>query len=188
MRTDLTSPIDGALSNRNAGALAFWEVARSGNGDMRTDLLADDGRDYEELDGIGESTEEMTAAESSAEDRGDKSVFKQYRETLPGETPPYAPKKGKAWIRRRMRMNSRRPGGNRMARVRWAQVSPQKWAILVKQGQVMNKATSMNGVGFIDMSNPMMKWVLYGGIGLLGVGVLLKLAAKRRAPAALPAA
>lgn len=178
MRTDITCPMDAALSGRNAGSKAFWEVARSGNGDMRTDLLADDGRDYEEYDGLGETVEEMSLDESTG-----KTPSKPYREALPGETPPFAPKKGQAWVRRRIPTNSRRPGGNRLVRVRWAQVSPSYWGALIRQGKVMNRTTSLSGLG-LDLSTPAVKYALYGGLGLLGVGVLLKLTrGSRRLPA-----
>ena len=166
MRTDLTTDLDQALSGRNAGSRGYWEVARSGNGNMRTDLLAEDGQDYEELEGLGESVEEMDAAESAAEDRGNQGVFKPYREPLPSEHPPYAPKPGKAWLRRRIRMQSRRAGGNRLARVRWAQVSPVKYNELQKKGLI--KSGAVDGVGFIDISADLIRGVLIGGAVILG--------------------
>lgn len=166
MRTDLTTDLDSALAGRNAGSRGYWEVARSGNGNMKTDLLSEDGQDYEELEGLGESVEEMDAAESAAEDRGNQAVFKPYREPLPSEKPPYAPKPGKAWLRRRIRMQSRRPGGNRLARVRWAQVSPVKFDDLRRKGLI--KAGAVDGLGFMDISGDLIKGFFYGALALGG--------------------
>jgi len=166
MRTNLTCDLDSALSNRNAGSRGYWEVARSGNGNMKTDLLSEDGQDYEELEGLGESVEEMDAAESAAEDRGNQAVFKPYREPLPSEKPPYAPKPGKAWLRRRIRMQSRRPGGNRLARVRWAQVSPVKFDDLRRKGLI--KSGAVDGLGFMDISGDLIKGVFYGALAVVG--------------------
>lgn len=166
MRTDLTSDLDSALSGRNAGSRGYWEVARSGNGNMKTDLLSEDGQDYEELEGLGESVEEMDATESAAEDQGNQGLFKPYREPLPSEHPPYAPKQGKAWIRRRIRMQSRRPGGNRLARVRWAQVSPAKYDDLSRKGLI--KTGAADGVGFMDISGDLIKGCFYGALAVMG--------------------
>lgn len=161
MRTDLTTELDQALSGRDAGSRGYWEVARSGNGNMKTDLLSEDGQDYEELEGLGESVEEMDAAESAAEDRGNQAVFKPYREPLPSENPPYAPKPGKAWLRRRIRMQSRRPGGNRLARVRWVQVSPVKFDDLRRKGLI--KSGAVDGLGFVTLTADLIKGVFIGG-------------------------
>jgi hypothetical protein len=125
VRPNLTTDIDGALSTRNMGSRGFHEVARSGNGNMRTDLLAEDGKDYEELE----------AAEQVVEDRG--SVFRPYRDLRPGEKPPHSPRPGMAWAKRRIRTNSRRPGGRPLVRERWIQVSPRKWDRLRSTGQVL---------------------------------------------------
>lgn len=170
MRTDLTTDLDAALSGRDTGSRGYWECARSGNGNMKTDLLSEDGQDYEELEGLGESVEEMDAAESAAEDRGNQSIFKPYREPLPSEHPPYAPKPGKAWLRRRIRMQSRRPGGNRLARVRWAQVSPSKYADLNRKGLI--KSGAVDGLGFMDISSDLIKGVTIGAVMVIGYQVL----------------
>lgn len=170
MRTDFTTEIDSALAGRNAGEKGYWEVARSGNGNMTTDLLAEDGRDYEELDGLGESVEEMDSAESQAEDNGNQAVFKPYREARPGEKPPYAPKAGKAWLRRRIRMQSRRPGGNRLAKVRWVMVSPQKYQELRAKGLIKleGKLPHISGLGFMDISSDLVKGIVIGGAAAFG--------------------
>lgn len=164
MRTDLTSEIDAALAGRNAGSNGYWECARSGNGDMTTDLLSEDGTNYEELEGLGESVEEMDSYESAAEDKGNRGVLKPYREPLPSEAPPRAPKPGTAWLRRRIPMQSRRPGGNRLVRLRWVQVSPQKYRELQKSGLV--KATVSNtvdGLGFVTLTADLIKGMFIGG-------------------------
>jgi len=163
-RTNISTELDGALAGRNAGSKGFWECARSGNGNMRTDLMDEDGRDYEELEGLGEAIEDMDYDESVAEDRGDRSVFKPFRELRPGEQPPYAPKPGKAWMRRRIRTNNRSPGGNRQTRVRWVQVSPEKYEQLASSGCI--KTSPANGVlGFLpaELQTP---GALAGGVAL----------------------
>lgn len=173
MRTDLTNDIDSALAGRNAGSKGYWEVARSGNGNMRNDLLAEDGQMYDELEGLGESVEEMDGAESRAEDNGNQNALKPYRMPLPGEKPPYAPKQGCTWIRRRMRMQSRRPGGNRLVRTRWVQVTPEKLQEIQSQGLMKNAAASrLAGLGFFDISGDMVKGVFIGGALAAGVWYL----------------
>lgn len=182
MRTDLTNEIDAAMSTRNQGARGFWEVARSGNGNMRTDLLEEDGYDYEELEGVGEAVEEMSLEESVAEDKGNRSIFKPYREALPGEQPPHAPKPGKGWIRRRIRMESRRPGGNRLVRVRWAQVSPAKMQEIRRKRQVQSGGVA--GLGFMNVSSSNVMWLTAGAVAAAGLLFLLK----RKKPRVITAA
>lgn len=165
-RTDYSSEIDGALINRNGGSQGYQEVARSGNGNMRTDLLADDCRDYEEIEGLGETTEEMSAAESAAEDAGDSLQFTPFREPYPGEVPPYPPKPGMAWLRRCIRVNARKPGGRRLVRARWVQVSPKRYQELLEAGKVR----TASGVGFFDISSSTIRNVAIGaGIGVLAM-------------------
>jgi len=163
-RTNLSTELDGALANRNLGSKGYWECARSGNGNMMTDLLDEDGRDYEEMEGLGEAIEEMDPDESLAEDRGDRSQFKSFREARPGEQPPHAPRPGNGWIRRRIRTGSRKPGGMWLARVRWVQVSPQRYAQLRKAGAL--KREGLAGVGFVPDGFQMP--VAIGGGILLG--------------------
>jgi hypothetical protein len=158
-RTNLTSEIDSALAGRNAGARGFWEVARSGNGDMTTDLLAEDGADYEELEGLGETTEELEADEAA-------NGFKPYRAPKAGEKPPYAPKPGKAWIRRRMAMNARKAGGNAMVRCRWVMVSPAKWEQLKREGKIKNNVL-LDGLGAIGISKTNLMYMGAGAAVLL---------------------
>jgi hypothetical protein len=170
-RTDISSEIDNALSGRNLGARGFWECARGGNGNMMTDLMVEDDRDYTELEGLGEAVEEMTAAESLAEDQG-RHNFRPYREPIMGEKPPYAPKPGMAWLRRRIPIQARRPGGKRLVRVRWVQVSPVKYEELRRAGQIQAGTQTLSGIGglgsFLDLS-PMMLAV---GVAL-GLGTLV---------------
>lgn len=174
MRTDMTTEIDGALSTRNAGSKGWWECARSGNGNMLTDLTEEDGRDYEEVEGLGETVEEMTPAESAAEDRGQLRSFQPFREPLPGEVPPHAPKPGMAWMRRRIRLNTRKPGGMRLCKVRWVQVSPEKYRQLQNDGQIKrgDGNAAMQGVGFLDLSAGNIKWAAIGGVAAI-VGLML---------------
>lgn len=176
-RTNFSTDIDSALAGRNSGSKGYWECARSGNGNMRTDLMEEDGDDYEELEGLGESIEEMDADESAAEDKGQRNGFKPFREPTAAEKPPYAPKPGKAWMRRRIRMESRRPGGNRLTRVRWVMVSPAKWAELRRKRQIKHTAQGPS-LGFFNVSATNMTFLIAGGAL---VGGLLYLSRRRRA-------
>ena len=176
-RTNYSSDIDSALAGRNQGSKGYWECARSGNGNMMTDLMAEDDDHYEELEGLGESVEEMDAGESAAEDAGRKDTFRPFREPRADEKPPHAPKAGKAWMRRRIRMESRRPGGNRLTRVRWVMVSPQKYEELLKAGKI--KTTSQGPrLGFFDVSSANMTYLLVGGALVGGLMYAMK---RRRA-------
>ena len=176
-RTNYSSEIDAALAGRNIGSKGYWECARSGNGNMMTDLMSEDTDHYEELEGLGESVEEMDASESSAEDNGRKDAFKPFREARADEQPPYAPKPGKGWMRRRIRMESRRPGGNRLTRVRWVLVSPEKYDELMKAGKI--KTTSQGPMlGFFDISASNMTFLAAGGALVGGLMYLMK---RRRA-------
>lgn len=164
MRTDLTTEVDSALAGRNAGSKGYWEVARSGNGNMMTDLLAEDGQEYDELEGMGESVEEMDGNESRAEDAGNKNALVPFCLPRPGENPPYPPRQGRQWIKRRMRMNSRRPGGNRLIRTRWVQVTPEKLNEIKNKGLLKGQMTSqLAGMGFFDVSRDMVTGVFIGG-------------------------
>jgi hypothetical protein len=174
MRTDFTTEIDGALAGRDAGSRGYWECARSGNGNMTTDLMEDDSRDYEELEGLGEAIEEMDAAESTAIDQGAK-AFKSFREAKVGEKPPYAPKPGKGWVRRRIPTNTRAPGGNRQVRVRWVQISPRKFKELQQKGQIKQTAQGPM-LGFIDISKINMTFLAVGA----GIGISLLSMMKRK--------
>lgn len=177
MRTDLSSEIDASLAGRNAGANGFWEVARSGNGDMKTDLMVEDGKNYEEFDGTGETVEEVSAQESQILDQSMlpglgslASKFKAFRSPRAGEQPPHAPKPGKAWVKRRIPMNKKRPGGNHLCRCRWAQVSQSKWNELKANGKVQPQ--TMDGLGAalsIDITS-----LLIGGGVAAGVLFLLR--------------
>lgn len=176
MRTDFTTEIDGALAGRDMGSRGYWECARSGNGNMRTDLMEDDSRDYEELEGLGEAVEEMDAAESRAIDQGSKD-FKSFREANVGEKPPYAPKPGKGWMRRRIPTNTRAPGGSRQVRVRWVQVSARKYKELANKGEIKQTAHGPM-LGFIDISKTNMTF-LAAGAGI-GIGLLMMAGRGRR--------
>lgn len=175
MRTDMTSAIDGALAGRNLGSKGWWNCARSGNGNMMTDLSEEDGQDYDELEGIGETTEEMTAAESAAEDQGNTGAFKPYRDLVAGEVPPHAPSPGKAWIRRRIRTGTRAPGGKRLVKVRWAQVSPACYNQIRSQGKLMvgSGSSALQGLGITIDSNSL-TWAALGGVAVFGALVLMK--------------
>jgi hypothetical protein len=187
MRTNYTSEIDGALAGRNSGSRGYWEVARSGNGSINSDLLAEDGQHYTELEGLGEAVEEMDQHESRAEDTGNHGVLKPYREPNPGEQPPHAPNPGMAWIRRRIRMQSRRPGGNRLVRLRWVQVSPTKYQELQRKGLVKSGSSlrglpgmsGLPGMGFVDISSDLIKGVALGAGAMFAYYIWKKRAALR---------
>lgn len=175
-RTDFTSDIDGALAGRNEGSRGYWECARSGNGNMTTDLMEDDGRDYEELEGLGEAVEEMDSAESVALDHNAHAKIKAYRDPNNGEKPPFAPKPGKGWMRRRIPTQTRAPGGNRQVRVRWVQVSPRKYNELMAKGQIKTTAQGPM-LGFIEISKTNMTFLAAGA----GIAVaLLAMSRKKR--------
>lgn len=177
-RTDYTSEIDGALAGRNAGSEGHQGVARSGNGDMRTDLLADDCSAYTELEGLGETVEEMTDAESRAEDQGNQTKFQAFRTPKAGEKPPMPAPGGKFWIKRRIRMHRRKPGGNRLLKSRWVQVSAEKYQELLQSGELKIE----NGVptlGFIDISSNTIKTLAIGAA--VGAGLLMFMGRKKKA-------
>lgn len=164
-RTDFTQEIDGALAGRNLGQRHFSEVARSGNGNMRTDL-AEDLADYQELAGLGEAIEELTAEESALIDQqGATGAAKIQTLVWPksGQIPPFASKPGMVWLRKRAVTGARKPGGKRLARSTWVQVSKARLQELKRTG-------GMNGMGSFDvasMSLPM----------LLGIGAVAGFAA-----------
>jgi hypothetical protein len=169
MRTDFSSAIDGALLGRNLGSRHFSDIARSGNGNMRTDLDDTSLKDYEELDGVGESMEDLSLQESLAVDSlGAMADVKRFRWPKPGETPPFASKPDKVWLRRKVITGVRRPGGNRVAKVKWAQVSKDRLVTLKNEGQ-------LDGMGAISMSTI----GISAGLGLAG-GVVLWLLLKKR--------
>ncbi len=163
-RTDFTQEIDGALADRNLGQRHFSEIARSGNGNMRRDL-SQDLTDYRELDGIGESIEEVTAEESAQIDlQGSLAKIHPLRWPQPGEVPPYAAKAGSVWLRSRTLTGTRKPGGKRLVKVKWAMVSKERLLALKRDG-------SLGGISFGMISSV--------GLGLVG-GIALWLVLKRR--------
>lgn len=167
-RTDFTQEIDGAFANRNAGSRHFSEVARSGNGNMRTDLVNTDDKDYEELDGIGESFEQLTLQESAAVDAlGAEANVARFRWPKPGETPPFASKNDKVWLRRREITASRVPGGQRVAKAKWVQVSKGRLSSIQREGQLDGLGDTATTVGISAVA------------GLLG-GTLLWLFLRRK--------
>lgn len=136
-RTDLTSEIDGALAGRNLGSRHFSEIARSGNGNMLSDLSEADLADYSELDGVGEALEDLSLDESASIDGlGRFAPFKKFRLPKPGEVAPFAAKKGMVWVRKRVATDMRRPGGPRVARVKWAQMTPARLSAVRAEGQL----------------------------------------------------
>ncbi len=166
-RTDFTQDIDGAFANRNAGMRHFSEVARSGNGNMRTDLLAEDAVDYQEYDGVGEKLEALSSLESAEVDRlGQLADVARFRFPTAGEVPPVAAAQGNVWLRRRVITPNREPGGNRVAKVKWVQVNKSRLNELQKGG-------NLQGMGeFSTMS-------IASSVGIgLGAGILLWLAFK----------
>lgn len=168
-RTDFTQEIDGAFANRNAGSRHFSEVARSGNGNMRTDLLDADQKDYEELDGIGESYEQLTLQESAAVDSlGASANVAQFRWPKPGESPPFAAQQGKVWLRRREVTPTRVAGGNRVAKVKWVSVTKNRLSAIQRDGQ-------LDGLGAMSATTVGVSL----GAGIVG-GVVLWLAIRKR--------
>ncbi len=167
-RTDFTQEIDGALANRNLGQRHFSEVARSGNGDMRTDL-SEDLADFHQLDGVGEGIEEVTAEESAQIDlQGPNAKIRTMRWPSPGEVPPYAATPGHVWLRSRTLTGTRKPGGKRLVKTKWVMVSKTRLIELQRDGQ-MGELPSWLGIGTISSV----------GIGLVG-GIALWLLLKRR--------
>jgi hypothetical protein len=136
-RTDLTQEIDGAFADRNVGSRHFSDIARSGNGDMRTDL-ADAHDDCEEYAGIGDAIEPMAMSESAALDAQGAAAppIQPYRYAQPGEVPPFAPKSGSAWVRKRSATGTRAPGGPRQVKSTWAQVSGNRLNQLQQTGAI----------------------------------------------------
>lgn len=174
-RTDFTQEIDGALAGRNLGSRHYSEIARSGNGNMRNDL-AEDLADYHELAGLGESTEELTLAESAEIDaKGTSASIKQFRWPKPGEMPPFAAPKGMVWLRKRTVTDTRKPGGLRLARVTWCQVSKERLLMMKRDGELL-EAGGLNGLG-LDFGT--MGTVASVGLGLAG-GLILWLALKKK--------
>lgn len=168
-RTDFTSEIDGAMSSRMLGSRHFSDVARSGNGDMRTDLSDQSLKDYEELDGIGEGVEELSTKESAAIDTlGASANVPRFRWPTPGETPPFAAKPGNVWLKRRVITGSRVPGGNRVAKTKWVQVTKERLHAMRQDGQ-------MNGMGEMSMTTI----GISGGIGLVA-GIALWMMLRKR--------
>ena len=175
MRTDFSSEIDGALSGRNAGSNNYWEVARSGNGDMRTDLFDENAlAACEELDGIGESQEEMTLQESAEADQlaglGQLAgpSFREYRHTKPGEKAPFAPTNGRMWLRKRTATAMRKPGGRRLANLKWVQMTPARVSEAGRNGE-------LQGLGIFGGTG------LYVSLGIgLGIGTLLFFVLKKK--------
>lgn len=167
-RTDFTQEIDGAFSQRSAGAKHWSEVARSGNGNATTDLDVQDDKDYTEVDGLGEHLECLSLVESTRVDGlGRLANIPKFRWPTMGEVPPYAAAPGKTWVRRRVVTNARQPGGNRVAKVKWAMMSPGK----VQQAVASGNLPSPGGVaGLGAMSSTEMT-----GLSL-GAGVVAGLA------------
>jgi hypothetical protein len=147
-RTDMTQEIDGAFADRNAGQRHFSEIARSGNGDMRTDLNEDQA-DFQEVAGLGETTEPMTTQESATIDAQGAAAppICPFRLPQPGEVPPFAAKPGYTWLRRRTPTGTRQPGGNRLVKNTWVQVSAQRLAELKGQGLNGLGITATEGIG-----------------------------------------
>ncbi len=70
-------------------------------------------------------------------------------------------------MRKRSVLPNRKPGGNRLARVKWVQVTPKRWNTMAEKGQVA-------GIGEMSTS---MGIGLSAGLGLvagLGIWLLLK--------------
>jgi hypothetical protein len=149
-RTDFTQDIDGAFSQRSAGAKHWSEVARSGNGDATSDLDVQDEKDYFEVDGLGEHLECLSFVESTRVDGlGHLANIPKFRWPQLGEVPPYAAAPGKTWVRRRVVTSARQPGGARVAKVKWAQMSPAK----VQQSIASGNLPSPGGVAGLGMSS-----------------------------------
>jgi hypothetical protein len=152
MRTDFTQEIDGAMAGRNLGMRHFSEIARSGNGNMRTDLT-EDLADYRELAGLGETVEEVTNEESAQIDHyGSMARIQQFRWPAPGEVPPYAAKEGSVWLRKRSLTDSRKPGGKRTVKVTWVMVTKLRLLEMRRDGELGAFPTGMTvslGIGLV---------------------------------------
>lgn len=160
-RTDFTQEIDGALAGRNLGQRHYSEIARSGNGNMRTDL-AEDLADYQELAGLGEQVEELSGAESALIDQqGATGAAKVQTLVWPksGQIPPFASNPGMVWLRKRNITGARKPGGNRLARSTWVQVSKLRL-------QELRQSGAMNGMGAFDIAGMGMPTILAIGAAL----------------------
>ncbi len=171
-RTDFTQEIDGAFAGRNMGQRHYSEIARSGNGNMRTDL-AEDLADYQELAGLGESIEELSVQESALIDQqGATGVAKVQTLVWPqsGQIPPFASKPGMVWLRKRVVTGARKPGGNRLAKSTWVQVSKGRL-------QELRNSGAMNGMGAFDISSMGLPAIL--GIGAVVGLVLFKTVGKK---------
>lgn len=156
-RTDFTQEIDGALAGRNLGMRHYSEIARSGNGNMRTDLR-EDLADYRELAGIGEAVEELSLQETAAIDQqGQVAAGDRFRWPKPGEMPPFASSRGNVWLRKLTPLPSRKAGGNRQARARWVEVSKDRLLEMKRTGE-------LNGMGEFSLAN-------VGTIASIGIGL-----------------
>ena len=150
-RTDFTQEIDGAFATRNQGHRHFSEVARSGNGNMRRDLLADLDS-YQELAGVGETTEAATIVGHPGKGPGIA-----FRYPTASEVPPMVPMQGKVWLRKLS--PTARPG---VARGTWVQVDKTKLIELMRSG-ALPVPQGMAGLG--DLNTGL---VISLGLGLVG--------------------
>jgi hypothetical protein len=176
-RTDFTQDIDGAFSQRSAGAKHFSEIARSGNGNATSDLDVQDDKDYTEVDGLGEHLECLSLVESTRVDGlGRLANIPQFRWPHMGEVPPYAPAPGKTWVRRKVVTNARQPGGNRVAKVKWAMMSPGK----VQQAISSGNLPAPGGVaGLGAMSSTAMTGISLGAGAAIGLVLWMLLKKKK---------
>jgi hypothetical protein len=182
-RTDLTQEIDGAFADRNVGSRHFSDIARSGNGDMRTDL-ADTQDDYEEYPGLGEVIEPMAQNESATLDAQGAAApaIQPFRYAQPGEVPPFAPKAGSAWVRKRTPTGTRAPGGPRLVKTTWAQVNGPRLNQLQLSGAIGDGSggslPGMSGMGALSM--PSTSTLVEIGVGLLAGGLIWFLLKKKK--------
>lgn len=175
-RTDFTQEIDGAFAQRGAGSKHFSEVARSGNGNPTSDLDVQDDKDYTEVDGLGEHLECLSLVESTRVDGlGAMARIPKFRWPKLGEIPPYAPAPGKAWVRRRVLTNARQPGGLRVAKVKWAQMSGGKVQQAVASGDLPPSVSGLGGLGMSSLETTGISL----GLGVAG-GLLLWFLLKKR--------
>lgn len=163
-RTDFSQEIDGAFAGRNAGQRHFSEVARSGNGNMRRDLLPEQ-NDYEELIGVDERTE---AAVISGRPGSGPGV--SFRYPKGDEKAPMMPKQGFTWLRKIAPTS--KPG---TVRVSWVQVSKLKLLNLQRSGVL--KGGGLAGLGEIGTGT-----ILSLGAGLAaGVALWFLVLRKKKA-------